>query len=515
VSLLRIAFLIAAVSVLLTVGAAQAGTYEVRACDFAPAATNNSWLAANDSPATLEQAQVCPSSGEQWNGLRSFDKLASPNTPAGREAANHFDAPGGTMIEGAVVSRWIGKHGTNSWVPFVRSDTTILETCTIPGGQLSCEVGMGGGSIQTYTGLASSRLSVGFRCGQIDPSTCSNGGTIHSAWAVLYGATVTVSDPTPPSLAVDAPTSPLLSGWVKGSQQLSLQANDGESGVREIQLTDGNQVRAAHSVAESLGGCGTPNSGIAYTYPRPCFDGRGVNGAQTLQVNTDAWPSGAYNAVVRALDAGGAATEVPVTVRIDHDPPTDIRFTGLPANLRVRAGRRISGIGASADDPHSGLALIELEWMDLGPHGAQSGWRPYRGGSRPLARRAHRYQFRARASDALGNNSGYEYSPGLLAVQGPAVSFQARLTGGFLAYTARAPRGQTVRLGLTLRARGRGAVLRKRVRVRGRVSTRLGLAPGLRNARAATLVVRYRSGGQLRTRRIRLTGRGSRLRLPL
>lgn len=79
----------------------------------------------NDSPATLEQGAVCPSARQQWNGLRSYDKFAAPNTEAGREAAYHFDAPSGTTVVGASLTRWIGKDTSNSWTPFVRAGSTV------------------------------------------------------------------------------------------------------------------------------------------------------------------------------------------------------------------------------------------------------------------------------------------------------------------------------------------------------------------------------------------------------
>jgi hypothetical protein len=493
----------------------RAGTYQVTACDAAPSFSNNSWAASNDSPLTLEQAEICPSAGGQWNGLRSYDKLASPNTAAGREAAYHFDAPAGTTIVDATLIRWIGKHGTNSWIPFIRADSMIVETCTIPGGELSCEAGASGGAQRSYSGLSAARLSVGLRCGQAEPNTCSNGGTIHSAWGVLYGATVVVSDPHPPSIMVDAPGSSLFSGWVHGTRQLAVAASDAESGVRELQVFDGERVRRAVSVGEAAGGCGTPNAGLAYTFPQPCAGSRGMNGSRTLHVDATDWQSGVYgNVLVRALDAGGEVGQAgPFTVSVDNDAPTNIRFTGLPPRLRVTTGRRIKGIGATADDPHSGVASVGLEWRDNDRPG--SDWRAYRAGQEPLARAGHHYQFRARAVDRVGNMSADEFSPGLLARRAPVLVLGARLRGGHLVLIARAPRGRVVRLGLRLRARRSGVPVRTRLRVKGRVVRRIRLPLALRGTSAARLVVSYRRGGRVRVRSAGVTMAGVRLRLPL
>ena len=192
-----------------------------------------------------------------------FLDRAGPGVPFGRRSVQrppHFRSPrlakyarcerssiplrfaGRNVNRGARLKRWIGKDTSNSWVPFVRADSVILETCTISGGAFSCEVGTAGGTEQQYNGLSASRLSVGVRCGQVVPNTCSTGGTIHHVWAVLYGGSVVVSDPAPPAVSAD-PGSPLFSGWIRGTRQVALNAADAESGVRELQIFDGAQVR--------------------------------------------------------------------------------------------------------------------------------------------------------------------------------------------------------------------------------------------------------------------------------
>ena len=507
--------LLASVLALATPVPSRAGTYEVRACDSAAGFANHSWAGVNDSPTTLEQAQQCPSGGAEWNGLRSYDKLAAANTAAGMEAAYHFDAPPGTTIAGATLSRWLGKHGTDSWVPFVRAGPMIVETCSIPSGELGCGIGMPGGAARTFSGLSAVRLSVGIRCGQTSPSTCSNGGTIHSAWAVVYGATVVVADPVPPTVAVDGPGSSLFSGWVRGTRQIAVTAEDAESGVREVQVYDGAQVRHSFSVDDAVGGCGTPNTGVAYTFAQPCAGARGMNGPRALDVDTSGWPSGVYsNVLIRALDAGGEVGQAGAfTVSVDNDPPASVRFFGLPANLRVRAGRRLKGIRAAADDPHSGVASVELEWRDISR--PASGWRAYVVGAEPVARAGHRYQFRASATDRVGNKSADEFSAGVLAVRPPAVALGARLKAGRLVLVARAPRGRAVKLGVRVRRPGAAPRLRVRFTARRRVVKRVPLPAALEGLPRLGLTVRYRAGGRLHSRSARVTGAGVRLRLPL
>lgn len=514
-SLTRITLATVALATAGAVSAAQAGTYEVRACDFAPGFANNAWASANDSPSTLDQAQACPSGGDPWSGLRSYDALGLTNTPAGLEAAHQFDAPAGTIIARATLSRWLGKDTSDSWIPFVRADATVLETCTIPGGQLTCQVGAPDGSPQSYDGLSATRLSVGVRCGEVSPNDCSNGGTIHHAWAVLYGASVVVSDLQPPHVSVDAASSSLFSDWVRGARQVTVAASDTESGVRELQVFDGDRVRQTVSVGEASGGCGTPNAGLAYTFAQPCGGSRGMNGSRTVDVDTADWQSGVHqNVYVRALDAGGELAQAgPFTVSVDNEAPTTIRFIGLPRNRRVPAGRRIRGVAATAGDRHSGLGSVGLEWRDNDRPG--SGWHAYRAGEEPLARAGHHYQFRARAVDRVGNMSANEFSPGFLARRPPALVLGARLRRGHLVLIAHAPRGRVVRLGLRLRARRAGVPVRMRLRVRGRVVRRIRLPKALRGASAARLVVTYRRGGRVRARSARVTLAGVRLRLPL
>jgi hypothetical protein len=146
---------------------------------------------------------------------------------------------------------------------------------------------------------------------------------------------------------------------------------------------------------------------------------------------------------------------------------------------------------------------------------ARSVWRTYRAGAEPIARGGHRYQFRARARDALGNTSADVYSPSLLAVRRPVVTLGARLGDDALTLAGRAPRGRSVTVALRLRARGGTLVEIGRVRVKGRVRRHLALPTGLRDLRNARLLIRYRSRGRLRVKKVRVSSETTRFKLAL
>jgi hypothetical protein len=107
----------------------------------------------------------------------------------------------------------------------------VGETCFV-GGPPGTEPG-------TATGLTVHQLSLGIVCQAPAEEECVTGATLHAVWAAMYGATVTLSDPTPPTLS--APSGALwgpgeAGGLHKGTENVTISAQDVGGGVQSIVL---------------------------------------------------------------------------------------------------------------------------------------------------------------------------------------------------------------------------------------------------------------------------------------
>ena len=234
---------------------AQTGSYEVAACNYAEG-INNSWLWSTSDlsqPSHYAQHTNCPDrlggnggSIDQEGGLSTTDELGLSNgAPPGTSASWIFTAPTNTTITGITYERYIGHifDSSNYWSPALRADGAIVpgETCldTVGNGE-NCFVGGPpgeGGTPETITGLSAHQLALSITCEAHAEEECVTGATEHKAWAAMYGANVTISDPTPPTL-VSTPTGtlwePSESGFHTGTQSVTIAAEDVGGGVQSI-----------------------------------------------------------------------------------------------------------------------------------------------------------------------------------------------------------------------------------------------------------------------------------------
>jgi hypothetical protein len=275
---------------------AATGSYEVSACNYAPEAVNNSWVWSTSDPshpAHYAQHLNCPDrhgsnggASDQEGGLSTTDALARPNgAPPGTSAAWTFDAPAGTTITAITYERYYGHEldPDNYWLPALQAEgTTIDETCldTVADNE-SCFIGGPpgeGGTPATITGLSTHQLSFGITCQAPAGQECITGATEHSAWAAMYGATVTLSDPTPPTLS--EPSGPLwATGYHTGTQQLQFTATDTGGGIQSVALSvDGTPTD-------------TYEAKCNYTLPLPCPLS---TGQQTLTLPTTQLTDGTH-----------------------------------------------------------------------------------------------------------------------------------------------------------------------------------------------------------------------------
>lgn len=309
---------------------AAVGNYQVRACNAAPEGGNNSWAWSTtdpSQPAHFAEHATCPyrlggsgGTSDQEGGLSTTDTLAlSSGAAPGTSAGWAFTAPTGTTIVAVTYERYIGHmiDPDNFWSPAVRADGAILpgETCldSVQNGE-TCSVGGPpgqGGEPGVFTGLAAHELMVGVVCQAAAEQECVTGATQHKVWAAMYGATVTVGDPTPPTL--NAPSGSLWApgeagGFHKGMESVAISGQDVGGGVQGITLTADGQPVANYAASCNV------------TFAQPCPIS---TGAQTLTLPTTELADGTHTLALVATDAAGNQSALASEqITIDNNAPT-------------------------------------------------------------------------------------------------------------------------------------------------------------------------------------------------
>ena len=158
----------------------------------------------------------------------------------------------------------------------------------------------------------------------------------------MYGATVTLSDPTPPTLS--APSGALwgpgeAGGFHKGTESVTVSADDVGGGVASIVLSaDGRPVE-------------TYTAPCNFTFAQPCPSSTGT---QTLTLPTTQLSDGTHTLTLVATDAAGNQSTVAsqeITVENSAPPPP----VGLSATATQTGG---STFTATWSDPTGQLAPI-------------------------------------------------------------------------------------------------------------------------------------------------------------
>lgn len=385
---------------------AHAGSYDVVSCDAAPGAANHAWVGTGDPSPHYEVDQICPSASDPERGLRVWDQIGSANAPNGSAALWTFGAPASMTITKWRYKRWLGKDGTNSWDVHARlGDGTTLDSCTIPFGLPSCEVGAPAGSNQanerTASSLSTDSLTFGVTCAAGAGSTCATGGaTIHRVWAHLYSSTVTLAESTDPVVA--APTGSLLGGgWRSGTQTVEVSASDGV-GVSETRVYVDGTLRS--DIARTCD--------FTYSLPcvtPPCSPAAGgtcgdKSAAAAHSLDTKQLPDGERQVEVAAVDAAGnEARSAPVSVRVDNTAPS----FAISAPNGETTVEDLSVTWSSGDGTGAGVAGQDIEVSIDG-----GAWQPWLTGTGATSATysgsaGHTYRFRGRAGDATGLTSDW------------------------------------------------------------------------------------------------------------
>jgi len=458
---------------------ATAGSYQVSACNLTPEAVNNSWTWTTTDPSVpshyAEHAN-CPyriggtgGAADQEGGLSTTDGLGlSSGAHPGTSAGWTFTTPTGTTITGITYERNIGHQfdGFNDWSPALRADGTIVpgETCldSVENGE-TCSVGgppgQGGGS-GVITGLSAHELSVGILCQTPPGDECVTGATQHQVWAAMYGATVTLSDPTPPTLS--APSGALwgpgeVGGFHKGTESVTTSAQDVGGGVQSIVLSaDGRPIE-------------TYTAPCNFTFAEPCPSS---TGAQTLTLPTTGLSDGTHTLTLAATDAAGNQSTVAseqITVDNGAPPPPN----GLAATA-TQVGN--STFTATWTDPSGQVAPITTATYQVCPASGSGACgapttAPAGGPATVTVPDAGTWSLAVWLTDAAGNGTAANAAHAILTVAagtpgggGPGsgsttpkttIRVSETLRGRELVVHVSGPSSGTVRVGFTGRLRGR------------------------------------------------------------
>lgn len=328
-----------------------AGSYEVPACNRAPEGVNNSWIwSTSDTslPAHFAEHSNCPyriggsgGTSDQEGGLSSTDALGlSSGSQPGMSAGWTFTAPSGTTIGEINYERYIGHQidPNNSWSPALRADDAIVpgETCldSVQNGE-TCSVGGPPGQDEpgVLPGLSAHELTVGMVCQAPTEEECVTGATQYGVWATLYGATVTVFDPSAPTLGLPSGALWGQAGAVhSGTQSVVVSAQDVGGGVRSLTLSADGRPVAGYSAA------------CDYTFAQPC---PASIPEQTLTLPTTTLSDGAHTLALVARDAAGnesASASEQIEIQNASPPSLGAGAASVPPGS-VGAGSRPGGPG--------------------------------------------------------------------------------------------------------------------------------------------------------------------------
>ncbi len=205
--------------------------------------------------------------------------------------------------------------------------------------------------VAVITGLSARELSLGVVCQAPSEDECVTGATQYAVWAAMYGATVTLSDPTPPTLS--APSGGLwgageAGGFHKGTESVTVSAADVGGGVASIVLSaDGRPVE-------------TYSAPCNFTFAQPCPSSTGT---QTLTFPTTQLPDGTHTLTLVATDAAGnQSTVASHEITVENSPPPPP--TGLSATATQAGG---STFTATWSDPTGQLAPITGAFYQVCP----------------------------------------------------------------------------------------------------------------------------------------------------
>lgn len=313
----RISVVAALALALLLPAAAQAGSYHVYTCSAAGKVwPNNAWATVARAPVTVDNS--CAGNAIAL-GVHTTAQMTN-NTSAGLV----FTSPAGTTIGDFTLARQVdyvnvAPAGTHQFFVYYALGSTVFagagdyadatrnalnkqkQWYGYPAGAAhvarSTVTKASFPALATYNGSANT-LSLRVGCyNRGTPCALTAGNGIDHT---LLGSDVTVNDPTPPDVAVEA--SGLLAGGERsGSDPVTLSATDA-TGIRRVDLIDVGSQKVVGS-EDYITGRTEANRLCDFSLPAPCPQLSG----ETVRPTT--LTAGVHQLIVRVTDTGGNITD--------------------------------------------------------------------------------------------------------------------------------------------------------------------------------------------------------------
>jgi hypothetical protein len=310
------------------------GEYNVQACFEDRGIGNGAWVAHAPQSAYVTAYTSCP--GE---GIVTRMSGGSGNAPQWSGAEHMLTAPPGTRI-----TRLWGDfrfHSQNGWAAGFIDDSDWVwcgTGCTSFGSYWNTNIWLDTPKIRAHV-------------------VCLNAGGCPRAdqfgILAMKNVTVTIKDPTPPSVAITGGTV-LEPRWQNGDQTIQVSATDA-TGLRALRLSiDGGEV--SRNIPETC----------SDATPRPCADLAGVRTFPVSAFGSD----GRKSLVIRAQDGGYNWSEIRKDVWIDTTAP------GQPLDARLENGdgwRARNGFSVAWRNPMETASPIGVVRYMLCPSGNLSG----------------------------------------------------------------------------------------------------------------------------------------------
>jgi hypothetical protein len=362
----HILFVAALVASAITAATATAGTVQVKSCADAPTGgADSAWQTIDAGVGGYETPEVaCPPTGADVGGDLAHSQILGRSiwtrlnsgvaVPASANGQVRFTAPTGTTISAVHIKRDIGKR-SDGYRIYGTDDLgdTLDPTCAIPSGDFTCSVGGYGAGYADFATPNVQWVAWGFRCGDLDYTTCLTGTELHQAWAHVYGAVVTLTDTQVPT-GVSAGGTVTSAGWKRGSVAGTISGTD-NLGVRNVRwYADGTVVSTSADRA------------CDYSTTVPCTNASGVSYALSTTGLTD----GSHDIRAAVVDPAGNETKgAQFGVQVDNTPPPS------PSALHVTGGGSSSGFSATWINPapDGGAPYVGSGWEACSSSGCTSG----------------------------------------------------------------------------------------------------------------------------------------------
>jgi hypothetical protein len=320
---------------------ARAGTYDVYACET-PAGkfTNNSW--AIQVPGDDFSSASCSAADARPQIV--IQSYANKQYAPGRAATMTFAAPAGATIADFRIQRHLVQFnpvnnapaGSQYLYSLVQLGGTPLEGGGVYDQAVAARLGSHGAwNVESYNRdgvvtVSSYSEAAGYRgdatfvrftlgCHTQPCALMTNDvGDVGGIVAEIFGATVTVNDPTAPKIDRVFPTGLNGGGTLGGDEPLTFDADD-NSGIKRAELVDVTTPATEPMVV------GTKDFACDYSFAKPCPQATGA------QVAASALPGGTRTLKLRLTDAGGNTSDSEPFV-VDNGGP----LNGTPASPGAR-----------------------------------------------------------------------------------------------------------------------------------------------------------------------------------